>query len=79
MKRNGLCGLVPLAPQSDQTANGTGNTNNTVVEVKVSERRHGRAQVANIRQQLGASSQAFPEPTLATIHTKQKEEKRGRG
>jgi len=47
-----LGGLAPLGPGTDQTADGTGQTDDTIVEVGKANRRDGDSQVEQVRDEL---------------------------
>lgn len=66
-----LCGLTPLRPHSDQTADSTGNTHNTVIEGGEAERRDGDGQVAQVGDQLDTGGGTFPDSRQYTMSIKQ--------
>lgn len=52
-----LCGdLLPLVVHADQTAQGTGETNEAVVETSPAEGRRGNGEIAEVRDELELAS-----------------------
>lgn len=62
-----LCGLLPLAVDADQTADGSGDTDNAIVKVDPGERRERNGQVAQVRDELRLAGSALPVKLLAPI------------
>jgi hypothetical protein len=58
-RANCLRSLLPCRPHTDQTANSTGDTDDTVVEVEVAQSGSGHGNVADIRDELETGSGAL--------------------
>lgn len=61
-------GLAPLGPNTDQTADGTCDTDEAIVEVKDTNSSQRRSQITNIREELYPSSRALPSKKLSACH-----------
>jgi hypothetical protein len=66
-----LCGLTPLRPHSDQTADSTGNAHKTVIEGGKTKRRDGNGQVAQVGDQLDTGGGTLPDSRQYTMIIKQ--------
>lgn len=52
--------LLPLGVDADQAADGTGDTDNTIVEACPAQRGRGDGQVTDVGEELEAAGGAFP-------------------
>lgn len=53
-------GFSPGGPHADERADGTGDTNDAIVEVDVLERGNGDGEIAEVGEELSADLRALP-------------------
>lgn len=71
-----LGSLAPLGPDTNQTANGTRNANNAIIQISIAQGRNRGHQIAEIGSKLDTSGRALPTSNSVSLMSRTRQRMR---